>query len=96
MAGITKELVYEAIENTRQYYEYMALVDKTIRVCGYGEGYNPEIHIFRKETFLEICKVLEMDYKEIANTRRLEIVVNSVHIFTLKEKEEDAEQRTAD
>lgn len=96
MTGITKELVYEAIENTRQYYEYMALVDKTIGICGYGESYAPQIHIFRKETFLEVCKVLETDYKEIGNLRRLEIVVNGVHIFTLKEKEEDAEPRKAD
>ena len=84
----TKEEVLEFANKVSAYYDYMAEMDKKIRICSYGKGYLKEVHIFTKEDLIELTKLFDV-LPSRTSPNRLEIVINDVHFFTVDKQEVD-------
>lgn len=85
---ITKEKALNLINHVRDYYRFMAEVDKDISLCGYGHHYTPELHIFYPEQFMEMATVLGIIptikfRNDEAYPYSLNITVEGIHIFCL-------------
>ena len=85
---ITKEKALNLINHVKDYHRLMAEADKDISICGYGNPYTPELHIFYPEQFMELATVLgivpTVKYRnDEAYPYSLNITVEGVHIFCL-------------
>jgi peptide methionine sulfoxide reductase MsrA len=67
----------------------MADVDKKIQICGYGESYRKEIHVFNEEDVIKIAKTMKKDTHRVGE--RIEVYIKDVTIFSLVRESEDTE-----
>jgi hypothetical protein len=87
---ISVEKILELADKVSRHYDYMEKMDSEVRICGYGEGYQKEVHIFKVEDLLKIADVLGKKPNRVPETNRLEIVINDVHLFSICQ--EDTEE----
>ena len=87
MMKMTKQEILALAKKTKDFYEYMGLVDNKVQICGYGEGYKPQIHIYKSSDIDKIGKKMKMEVKINPEMEHKELIIGGVLFFSLWEGE---------
>lgn len=78
----TKEKILELVNKTQEYFDYMCKVDEELRVCNFGPGYEPEVHVYNTEDITKIAETMGVEVQK--SERMLTVEINNVVFFTMK------------
>lgn len=88
---MTRQAILQMANKISRFYDDMAEADKMVQICGYGEGYQKEIHIYKTSDIFEIADIMHLTPNRDCSINRIEVVIKDVHFFSMYNESEDTE-----
>ena len=88
---MTRQAILKMARQISRFYDEMAEANEMVQICGYGDNYQKEIHIYNMSDLLEIADIVGISPKRDDFLNRLEVVIKGVHFFSIFKESEDTE-----
>lgn len=89
---LTKEKILQIARTVSRFYDDMAKVDEMVQICGYGEGYQKQLHIYDEADLIKIADIMGLPPEKDFERERISVLIEDVIFFSVLEINEISEE----